>query len=84
MPIVSMRGILCDVLFDLKYAGCVYKVAVAIDAMGNIIWICPLSPGTSADVLIWDREELKRAKGHCLDYEMGAMDGAYKGGLHVA
>ena len=27
---------------------------VAVDMLGKIIWICPLAPGTSADVLIWD------------------------------
>ena len=73
-----------DVLFNPKYAGCVYKVTVAIDRLGNIVWICPLAPGTSADVLIWDREGPKRVKGHYMDYEIGSMDGAYKGRLHVA
>ena len=37
-----------------KYASHVYKVTVAIDMLGNIVWVCPLAPGTSADVLIWD------------------------------
>ena len=32
MPIASIGGILCDVLFNPKYAGCVYKVMVAIDS----------------------------------------------------
>ena len=27
-------------LFNRKYAGCVYKVTVAIDSLGNIVWIC--------------------------------------------
>ena len=45
MPIAWKRGILCDVLFNLKYAGCIYKVTVAIDTLGNIVWICPLAPG---------------------------------------
>ena len=40
MPIASTGGILCDVLFNPKYAGCVYKVTVAIDILGNIMWIC--------------------------------------------
>ena len=84
MPIASIGGILCDVLFNPKYAGCAYKVTVAIDSLGNIVWICPLAPGTSADVLIWDREGPKRVKGHYMDYEIGSMDGAYKGRLHVA
>ena len=39
MPIASIGGILCDVLFNPKYAGCVYKVTVAIDSLGNIVWI---------------------------------------------
>ena len=38
----------------------------------------------SADVLIWDCEGPKRSKGHYMDYEIGSMDGAYKGRLHVA
>ena len=29
-------------------------MTVAVDMLGNIVWICPLAPGTSADVLIWD------------------------------
>ena len=70
MPIASIGGILCDVLFNPKYAGCVYKVTVAIDSLGNIVWICPLAPGTSADVLIWDREGPKRSKGHYIVYMM--------------
>ena len=37
MPIASIGGILCDVLFNPK---CVYKVTVAIDSLGNIVWIC--------------------------------------------
>ena len=63
MPIACIGGIFCDVLFNPKYAGCVYKVKVAIDSLGNIIWICPLATGTSADVLIWDREGPKKGKG---------------------
>ena len=44
MPIASIRGILCDVLFNPEYASCVYKVTIAIDSLGNIVWICLLSP----------------------------------------
>ena len=56
----------------------------SIDSLGNIVWICPLALGTSADLLIWDREGPKRSKGHYMDYGIGSMDGAYKGRLHVA
>ena len=27
---------------------------MAVDYLGNIVWICPVLPGTSADVKIWD------------------------------
>ena len=37
---------LCDVLFNLKYTTCVYKVTVAVHSFGNSVWICPSSPGT--------------------------------------
>ena len=62
----------------------VYKVTVSIDSLGNIVWICLLAPGTSVDELIWDREGPKSSKQHYMDYEIGSMDGAYKGRLHVA
>ena len=39
MPIASIGAFFCDVLFNPKYAGCVYKVSVAIDSFGNIVWI---------------------------------------------
>ena len=60
------------VLFNPKYTGCVYKVMVAIGSLDTIVWICPLAPGTSADVLIWDREGPKRSKGHYMNYEKGS------------
>ena len=52
MPISSIGGIWSAYLWNPKYASHVYKVTVAVDMLGNIIWICPLAPGTSADVLI--------------------------------
>ena len=54
MPINSIGGISSADLLNPKYASHVYKVTVDVDMLGNIIWICPLAPGTSADVLIWD------------------------------
>ena len=54
MPISSIGGALSDILFNPKYAGCVRKITVAVDHLGNIVWICPVLPGTSADVKIWD------------------------------
>ena len=60
-----------------------YKVTVAIDMLGNTIWICPLAPGTSADVLIWDGYRPSRTRGEFFDFEVGGHDGAYKGRLHV-
>ena len=54
MPISSIGGALSDILFNPKYAGCVWKITVAVDHLGNIVWTCPVLPGTSADVKIWD------------------------------
>ena len=51
--------------------------------LGNIIWICPLAPGTSADVLIWDGYGPSRTRGDFFDFEVGGHDGAYKGRNHV-
>ena len=52
MPIGSVGGTLSDVLFNPKYAKNVYKVTVAIDAIGNIVWLCNLYPGTTPDAII--------------------------------
>ena len=54
MPISCIGGALSDILFNPKYAGCVWKITVAVDHLGNIVWICLVLPGTSADVKIWD------------------------------
>ena len=53
MPISSIGGIQSADLWNPKYASHVYKVIVGVDILGNIVWICPLAPGTSTDVLIW-------------------------------
>ena len=42
MPISSIGGALSDILFNPKYAGCVWKITVAVDHLGNIVWICPV------------------------------------------
>ena len=82
MPISSIGGALSDILFNPKYAGCVWKITVAVDNLGNIVWICPVLPGTSADVKIWDKYGPQRTKGCFMEFEVGAHDGAYKGRLH--
>ena len=51
--------------------------------LGNIIWICPLAPGTLADVLSWDGYGPSRTQGDFFDFEVGGHDGAYKGRIHV-
>ena len=73
-----------DVLFNPKYAGHVYKITVAVDNLGNIVWICDLMPGASTDVMIWDEHGPSRTHGQLFDFEIGAYDGAYKGRLHSA
>ena len=83
MPISSIGGIWSADLWNPKYALHVYKVTVAVDMLGNIIWICPLAPGTSADVLIWDWYGPSCTRGDFFDFEVGGHDGAYKGQIHV-
>ena len=83
MPISSIGGIWSADLWNPKYASHVDKVSVAVDMLGNIIWICPLAPGTSADVLIWDGYGPSRTRGDFFDFEGGGYDGAYKGRIHV-
>ena len=68
---------------DSQSTSHVYKVIVAVDMLGNIIWICPLAPWTSADVLIWDGCGPSRTRGDFCDFEVGGHDGAYKGRIHV-
>ena len=73
MPISSIGRIWSADLWNPKYASHVYKVTVAVDMLGNIIWICPLAPGTSADVLIWDGYGPSRTRGDFFDFGVGAM-----------
>ena len=82
MPINSIGGALSDILFNPKYAGCVWKITMSVDHLGNIVWICPVLPGTSADVKIWDKYGPQRTKGCFMEFEVGVHDGAYKGRLH--
>ena len=35
MPIASIGGILCDVMFNPKYAGCIYKVRLPLTALAT-------------------------------------------------
>ena len=40
MPTCTVGGTLSDVLSNPKYASHVYEVTVAVDNLGNIVWIC--------------------------------------------
>ena len=71
-------------IWNPKYAAHIFKVIVAVDILGNIVWICPLAPGTSADALIWDGYEPSRTRGDFFHFEVGSHDGAYKGRVHVS
>ena len=84
MPICAVGGTLLDVLFNPKYASHVYKMTVAVDNLGNIVCICDLMPGTTADLMIWDARGPSRSHGQFFDFELGAHDGAYKGRIHTA
>ena len=84
MPICTVGGTLSDVSFSPKYASHVEKVTVGVDNLRNIVWICDLMPGTTADVIIWDARGPSRCHGQFFDFDMGAHDGAYKGRIHTA
>ena len=83
MPISSIGGIWSVDLWNAKYASHVYKVTIAVDMLSNIVSICPLAPGTSADVLIWDGYGPSCTRGDFFDCEVGGHNGAYKGRIHV-
>ena len=51
--------------------------------LGKVLWVCSLSPGTTPDVLIWEREGSQRQLGDFFDFEVGLHDGAYKGRIHM-
>ena len=71
MPIISIGGALSDVPFNPKYA-CMWKVTVAVDNLGNIVWICRIlyiPPGTSADVKTWDQYGPQHTKGCFMELE---------------
>ena len=63
MPISSIGGMWFVDLWNPKYAAHIFKVTVAVDMLGNIVWLCPLAPGTSADVLNWDGYGPSRTRG---------------------
>ena len=46
-----------------RQAGQVYKITVAVDNLGNIVWIFNLMPGTWTDVMIWDQRGPSRTHG---------------------
>ena len=74
MPIWSVGGDLSDVPFDRKYTNNIYKVTVAVDNLGNIVWICNLMPGTAANVVIWDQPGPSGTHGQFFDFQTSAQD----------
>ena len=70
MPISSIGGMWFVDLWNPKYATHIFKVSVAVDVLGNIVWICPLAHGTSTDVLIWDGYGASRTRGDFFDVEV--------------
>ena len=83
VPFSPIGGALFDVLFDPKYAGHVWKLTVAVDHLGNIVWIDPLMPGTPRDVIKRDKYGPSRKLGLFKDFEVGNHDGAYNGRPHA-
>ena len=79
----SIGGMLSVDLCNPKYTAHIFKVTVAVDTLGNIVSICPLARGTSADVLIWDGYGPSRTRGDFFDFQAGGHNRAYKGRVHV-
>ena len=50
MPITFIGGTLLGVLFNPKYAGHIWKLTVAFDHSGNIVWGCLILWGRS---MVW-------------------------------
>ena len=80
MPIFSIGGVWFVDFWNPKYAAHIFKVTVAVDMLGNIIWICPLAPGTTADALIWDGYGPARTRGdfsglHTVMVNLGTQSG---------
>ena len=84
MPICLVGGDLLDVLFNSRYVAHVYKITMAVDNLGNIVWICDLVPGTPADVMIGDQRGPSRTHGQFFDFKADAHDGTYKGRVLTA
>ena len=72
-----------DVLFHSKYASHIWKLTVAVDHQGNIIWIGPLiMHGTAPDVIMWDKYGPTQKLGLFKNFGVGCHDGVYKVRLH--
>ena len=70
--------------FNPKYSSHVYKVTVAVDNLGNIVWVCDCMLETTADVMVWDARGPSCTRGQFLEFEIGAHDGAHKGRRPIA
>ena len=59
-----------------------WKVTVAVDNPLNIVRVCRVLPGTSADVKIRDKYGPQRTEGCLMEFEVGVHDGACTGRWH--
>ena len=55
---------------------------MAVDNLVNIVWVCPVLPGMSADVKISDKYGPQHTKECFMEFQVGIHDGACKGRLH--
>ena len=76
MPFASIGGILCDVLFNPKYAGGVYTITVAIDSIGNIVCWPPGHRRMFTFGIAKGPKDARNIIWIMMDYEIGSMDGA--------
>lgn len=77
VPVACYGGI--TELYQPKYASPVFKMQVACDAMGRIVFISGPHPGSRSDSTLWKRWGPKSFCGQ----EVGLADGAYSGNYRL-
>ena len=73
-----LGGAPCAVRASCEKYATLWKATVAVDHWINDVWVCPVLPGTSADVKIWDKYGPQCTKECFMEFEVGIHDGACK------
>lgn len=78
VPVACFSGSIPET-FQPKYAGPVFKLQVACDALGRIVFFSGPHPGSRTDSTLWKRWGPKTFVGR----ELGLADGAYSGNFRL-